>query len=77
MSNIIPVPDSLARSAWVDAAGYDRLYAESVRDPEKFWGEQGKRLHWIKPYTRAKNTSFTGDVAIRWYEDGTLNASAN
>ncbi len=77
MNSLIPVPDSLARSAWVDAAGYDRLYAESVRDPEKFWGEQGKRLHWIKPYTRAKNTSFTGDVAIRWYEDGTLNASAN
>jgi acetyl-CoA synthetase len=77
MSSLIPVPDSLARSAWLDAAGYDRLYAESLRDPEKFWGEQGKRLHWSKPYTRVKNTSFTGDVEIRWYEDGTLNASYN
>jgi acetyl-CoA synthetase len=77
MSSPIPVPDSLARSAWLDAAGYDRLYADSLRDPEKFWGEQGKRLHWSKPYTRVKNTSFAGDVDIRWYEDGRLNASYN
>jgi acetyl-CoA synthetase len=77
MSSLIPVPESLARSAWLDAAGYDRLYAESLRDPEKFWGEQGKRLHWSKPYARVKNTSFTGDVSIRWYEDGKLNASYN
>jgi acetyl-CoA synthetase len=77
MSSLIPVPDALARSAWLDAAGYDRLYAESLRDPEKFWGEQGKRLHWSKQYKRVKNASFTGDVNIRWYEDGTLNASYN
>jgi acetyl-CoA synthetase len=77
MSNIIPVPDPLARSAWLDEAGYDRMYADSLRDPGKFWGEEGKRLHWTKPYTRVKNTSFTGDVNIRWYEDGTLNASYN
>jgi acetyl-CoA synthetase len=77
MSTVIPVPDSLARSAWLDEAGYDRMYADSLRDPEKFWGEQGKRLHWTKPYRRVKNTSFAGDVSIRWYEDGTLNASYN
>jgi acetyl-CoA synthetase len=77
MSTVIPVPDSLAGSAWLDEAGYDRMYADSLRDPEKFWGEQGKRLHWTKPYRRVKNTSFAGDVSIRWYEDGTLNASYN
>ncbi len=77
MSNVLPVPEALARSAWIDEAGYDRRYAESLRDPEKFWGEEGKRLHWIKPYKRVKDTSFTGDVHIRWYADGTLNASYN
>jgi acetyl-CoA synthetase len=77
MSTSFPVPESFSGSAWVDAAGYDRMYAESVRDPEKFWGDEGKRLHWVKPYTRVKNTSFTDDVQIRWYEDGTLNASYN
>jgi hypothetical protein len=45
--------------------------------PDRFWGEQGKRIDWIKPYTKVGNASFTGDVSIRWYEDGTLNASYN
>jgi len=77
MSTLIPVSDSLSRSAWIDEAGYFRLYEDSVRDPDKFWGEHGKRLHWMRPYKRVKNTSFTGDVGIRWYEDGTLNVSYN
>jgi len=77
MNTLIPVPESLGRSAWIDEAGYFSLYEDSVRDPDKFWGEHGKRLHWMQPYKRVKNTSFTGDVNIRWYEDGTLNASYN
>jgi acetyl-CoA synthetase len=77
MSTLIPVPESMGRSAWIDEAGYFRLYEDSVRDPDKFWGEHGKRLHWMHPYKRVKNTNFTGDVRIRWYEDGTLNASYN
>jgi acetyl-CoA synthetase len=77
MNTLIPVPESLGRSAWIDETGYFSLYEDSVRDPDKFWGEHGKRLHWMRPYKRIKNTSFTGDVRIRWYEDGTLNASYN
>jgi acetyl-CoA synthetase len=76
-TSLFPVPPAVAESAWIDAAKYQRLYDESVRDPEKFWGEHGKRLQWIKPYTKVKDTSFAGDVHIRWFEDGTLNASAN
>ena len=76
-SDIFPVPSPLASSAWIDQAKYTKLYEESVADPAKFWGEQGKRLHWMKPYTKVKNTSFDGDVSIKWYEDGTLNASYN
>ncbi|MFY0691871.1 MAG: acetate--CoA ligase [Paracoccaceae bacterium] len=72
-----PTPD-FAANAHADQATYDRMYAESIADPEKFWGEQGKRLDWIKPYTKVKNTSFEfGNVDIKWYEDGTLNVSAN
>jgi acetyl-CoA synthetase len=77
MSSLFPVPESFASSAWIDAAGYARMYEQSIRDPEGFWGEQGKRLHWIKPFTKVKDSSFTGDVHIRWFEDGTLNASYN
>src|SRR5258706_590749 len=74
---IFPVPAALARDAWIDEAKYDAMYAASMADPAKFWGEQGKRLHWIKPYTKVKDVSYKGDVHIRWYYDGTLNVAAN
>ncbi|MDA5194482.1 acetate--CoA ligase [Govanella unica] len=76
-SEIFPVPAELAASAHVNAARYQELYDRSLSDPEGYWGEVGQRLDWIKPYTEVKSTSFSGDVKIRWYEDGTLNVSAN
>jgi acetyl-CoA synthetase len=76
-NDLFPVPENVLSHAWVSNAKYKSMYAASVADPDKFWGEQGKRLHWIKPYTKVKNTSFTGDVSIKWFEDGTLNASYN
>ena len=74
---IFPVSDTVARSAWVDAAKYEAMYERSVKDPEGFWAEHGKRLDWIKPFTKVKDCAFVGDVHIRWFHDGTLNASAN
>ncbi|GIT89566.1 acetyl-coenzyme A synthetase [Jannaschia pagri] len=70
---------SAARPApHVDAAGYLTTYAASAADPEAYWAEQGKRLDWIKPYTKVKDVDFTlGQVSIKWYEDGTLNVAAN
>ncbi len=76
-TSLFPVPPEVASSAWVDEAKYFTLYEESVANPDKFWGDQGKRVDWIKPYTKVKNTSFQGNVSIKWYEDGTLNASYN
>ncbi len=75
--HVFPVPDHVARAAWVDEAAFRKMYDRSVADPEGFWGEHGKRIAWIKPYTKVKDTSFTGNVNIRWYYDGTLNASYN
>ena len=73
-----PVPAQWAERAFINAASYKTHYDRSVADPDGFWGEAGKRLEWIKPYTRVKNTSFDlGRVSIRWFEDGTLNVSAN
>ncbi len=75
---IYPVPAQWAAGAHVNAASYKSMYEQSVSDPAKFWGEQGKRLDWIHPYSKVKNTSFNpGSVDIRWFEDGTLNVSAN
>jgi acetyl-CoA synthetase len=76
-NNLFPVPKEVSQRAWVTDAKYKAMYAESVANPDKFWGEHGKRLHWIKPYTKVKNTSFEGDVRIKWFEDGTLNAAYN
>jgi acetyl-CoA synthetase len=60
----------------IDAAEYERLYAESVRDPDAFWGRVGGRLDWMRAPTRVKDTSFDADdFRIRWYADGELNAS--
>ncbi|MDP5335510.1 MAG: acetate--CoA ligase, partial [Paracoccaceae bacterium] len=65
-------------NAHITAEQYREMYAESVSNPEAFWAEHGKRIDWIKPYTRVKNTSFApGAVDIKWFEDGTLNVSAN
>ncbi len=67
-----------AAAAHVDAAKYQTLYTQSIADPDAFWGEQGKILDWIKPYTKVKHTDFTlGNVDIKWFEDGTLNVSTN
>ena len=76
-TNFFPVPDEIAESAWIDAAKYERMYAESISNPERFWAEHGRRLQWIKPFTKVKDVSYTGDVHIRWFYDGVLNASAN
>jgi acetyl-CoA synthetase len=76
-TSLFPVPEAVAGSAWVDEAGYFRLYEQSLAEPEKFWAEQAKRLHWEKAPTRIKETSFTGDVSIKWFADGVLNAAYN
>ncbi len=76
-SPILPVSDFWQRRAYVDEAKYFEMYERSIRDPEEFWRHEGKRIDWIKPYTKVKNTSFIDDVSIRWFEDGTLNASVN
>ena len=78
MSKVYPVPPAFAAAARVRADDYERLYAESVRDPEGFWRRIAQRLDWVKPPTRIKDVSFRfEDFHIRWYEDGVLNVTAN
>ena len=75
---IYEVPADWSRRAFIDGAGYEAKYRASVTDAEAFWREEGKRIHWFKPYTRAKNTTFgPGEVSIRWFEDGTTNVAYN
>ena len=75
---VYAVPAEWAARAWVDDQKYQAMYKHSLEDPEGFWGEAGKQLDWIKPYTKVKNTSYApGAVSIKWYEDGVLNVCAN
>jgi len=68
----------VAASAHIDAAKYAEMYKRSIDDPEGFWAEHGKRVDWIKPFTKVKNVSYDKDnLSIKWFEDGTLNVSAN
>jgi acetyl-CoA synthetase len=72
------VPKKWKDRAFIDKDEYEKVYRKSIEKPDKFWGKEGKRIDWIKPYTIVKNTSFEyPDVFIKWFEDGTLNVSAN
>ncbi len=76
--NVYPVRDDIAAKAWADKEKYQAMYQQSVDDPDAFWAEQAKRVDWFKAPTKIKNTSFDPhNVDIRWFEDGTLNASVN
>lgn len=77
-SKVYPVKAHIGSGALLDKEGYEAMYQASVQDPDAFWGEQGRILDWMTPYTRVKNTSYDpGHVSIKWYEDGLLNVSAN
>ena len=76
-NQVFPVSDDWAQRAWADSAKYQEMYDRSVEDPDGFWADHGKRVDWIKPFTKVRDTDFNRPVSIKWFEDGTLNAAAN
>jgi acetyl-CoA synthetase len=75
---VYAVPAAWKKKAWVDDATYKSTYADSIKNPLKFWAKQAKRIDWFKAPTKIKNTSFAYDnVSIKWYEDGVTNVSVN
>ena len=80
MNNFIgnKVNKTWSENSHINRKTYDDLYAESIDSPETFWRKHGQRIDWIKPYTKVKNTSYKkNNISIQWFEDGTLNISAN
>jgi len=76
--SLIPVPDAWKKRAHMTAAQYEAAYAESIRDPDGYWGKEAARLDWMTPFTKVKNASFDADnLSIKWFEDGALNVAAN
>ena len=77
-NEIFPVPASWQGRGWIDEPTYRREYARSLLDPEGFWAEHAARLDWFRKPTRIRDVSYgPSDVHIRWFHDGTLNASVN
>jgi acetyl-CoA synthetase len=75
---LIPVPTAWREHAFIDHAKYEEMYARSVRDPDGFWRGEAQRIDWIKPFTKVRNVSWDAEnLFIKWFEDGTLNVSAN
>ena len=75
---VYDVPADWVKRAHVTGAQYDAIYALSTATPDAFWSEHGKRIDWIKPFTKVKNTCFDpGKVSIKWFEDGSTNVSMN
>ena len=68
----------IIQNAHIDSDNYEKMYSESITNPDMFWKTHGKRIDWIKPYTKISNVSYKKEnLHIKWYEDGTLNASSN
>ena len=77
-NTLIKVSDNWAHHAYVNESKYKKKYKLSIKENEKFWGKEGKRISWIKKYTKVKDVKYSKEeVKIKWYYDGTLNASAN
>ena len=75
---VFKVPKKWSKSAYIDKNQYEKKYKLSIKDNEGFWGKEGKRIDWIKPYKKIKDVKYSKtDVRIKWFYDGTLNASAN
>ena len=75
---IIKTSKLWSKRAYVNKKAYEKKYNLSINDNENFWRKEGKRITWIKPYTKVKDVNYSKtDVRIKWYYDGTLNASAN
>jgi len=75
---LFPVPESYKKNTHVTKEIYEDLYKKAQSNPEDFWGEIGKRINWIKPFTKIKDVTWSKDnVDINWYHDGTLNVSEN
>ena len=77
-NTLIKVSESWAKQALANRSKYQKKYNLSIKENDKFWKKEGKRISWIKPYTKIKDIKYSkDDVKIKWYYDGTLNASSN
>tara|TARA_B100000929_G_scaffold163897_1_gene129844 strand:+ start:3863 stop:5947 length:2085 start_codon:yes stop_codon:yes gene_type:complete len=77
-NTVFKVPQNWEKQAYINKTQYAKKYKLSIKDNENFWRKEGKRISWIKPYTKIKDVKYSKEeVSIKWYHDGILNASEN
>ena len=75
---VFNVSENWSKQAYINKSQYEKKYKLSIKENENFWRKEGKRITWIKPYSKVKDVKYSKkEVNIKWYYDGTLNASAN
>ena len=75
---LFKVPAEWAKNSYINQSSYEAKYKDSINNNEKFWAEEGKRIHWFKPYSKVKDVTYnTKKVSIKWFHDGTTNVSYN
>ena len=77
-NTVFNIKPQWVKDALINKNDYENIYEKSIQDNENFWKQQGQRIDWIKPYTKIKDVKYSStNVHIKWYYDGTLNASVN
>jgi acetyl-CoA synthetase len=75
---VIKTKPEWIKSSLANKSTYQKKYNDSIKNNDGFWKKEGKRISWIKPYKKIKDVKYsTKEVKIKWFQDGTLNASAN
>ena len=77
LQQVFSVPASFAKTALIDAAAYQEAYQQAVSNPDAYWAREAKRVAWMTFPTKIKNSDFSGEVSIKWFEDGVLNATVS
>jgi acetyl-CoA synthetase len=76
-----PPPERIKANAYVNSIEqFEQMWEKSIDDPESFWLEQAKSLHWFKEPTKALD--YTWDTKSRkiehtWFANGQLNVAYN
>ncbi len=75
--DVIPVKPHIADKAHLGSMeDYERLYRQSLEQPEAFWREQAERLTWFRPPSEVVAESLE-EVDFSWFAGGRLNACYN
>ena len=76
--NLYHPSEKAKKVSLINEKHFSEKYDYSIELNDKFWSEEGKKIEWIKPFSKVKDVSYDlKDLHIRWFYDGSLNVSSN